>query len=100
MNLKKHIFPYTQGQAFQHVDGGYYRFIVCAYSSEDQSEKVVYEHVWPFEPSVWERPVTEFMAKFAPITADALTRALSQNRLEVQEEISKNKAQRRRVEQT
>lgn len=95
MHLTPLTFPHKEGQAFRHVDGGYYQFICSAYSSEDQSEKVVYKHVWPFTPSVWERPVAEFVAKFSPITQEELDAARTNNKEAAQKEIAAAKAHRR-----
>lgn len=95
MQLAPLTFPHKEGQAFRHVDGGYYQFICGAYSSEDQSEKVVYKHVWPFTPSVWERPVSEFTEKFTPITQEELSYACLGDREAAQKEIAAAKARRR-----
>lgn len=95
MNLPPLTFQYPREQLFRHTDGGYYRYLMAAYSSADQSEKIIYEHLWPFEPSIWERPVAEFSARFCPVTAEDLKVAMQRDRTTVQEEIAQAKKQRR-----
>lgn len=95
MKLNPLTFNHPAGQLFRHTDGGYYRFLLSAYSSVDQSEKVVYQHVWPFPESIWERPVLEFSSKFSPITEPELASAMAKPREQVQKEIADAKASRR-----
>lgn len=100
MNLAPLTFQHPSGQLFRHTDGGYYRFLLSVYSSVDQSEKVVYQHVWPFAESPWERPVAEFINRFSPITESDLAAAMAKPREQVQKEIAAAKADRRAKEQS
>lgn len=50
-----------------HVDGGLYALRSIAQSSEDQSSVAVYEHLFPFAPGVWTRPLGEFEKRFERI---------------------------------
>ena len=80
---------------FRHIDGGLYRFIAHARSADDESEVVVYEHLWPFDPGVWIRKRTEFEARFAPTDEMNVKRAMKQDRGEAQAQVRAAKAARR-----
>lgn len=95
MKLQPLTFQYKPGQVFKHIDGGYYRYLMNVYSSQDQSEKIIYQHVWPFEPSNWERPLSEYLAKFSPVSESELMSAMSRDRTAVQLQIANAKAARR-----
>lgn len=55
---------------FRHTDGGMYEVLMTANSSTDVSPVVVYKHWWPFLPSVWTRPLSEWHDRFTPITLE------------------------------
>jgi hypothetical protein len=80
---------------YQHMDGGVYRFISHAKSAEDGEVLAVYEHLYPFEKSIWVRDSNQFFLRFAPITVDDVMEILKKDKLEFQGEIETNKRQRR-----
>lgn len=80
---------------YRHVDGGLYRFITEAHHSDDASEMIVYEHLWPFTPSIWVRPVHEFQNRFQPINESEVKAAMLTNQKTAQEAVNQAKAQRR-----
>lgn len=82
-------------QFFRHIDGGLYRFIAEAYHSDDASEVIVYEHLWPFKPSIWVRPAHEFHARFTPVPAAEIDAAMSGDQQVAQEQVNSAKALRR-----
>ncbi|WP_063899452.1 DUF1653 domain-containing protein [Burkholderia ubonensis] len=87
------------GQLVRHQDGGIYRYHSTARHTDDQSELVVYEHVWPFDAGqLWARPAHEWPSRFQPITNDELREAQQQNRLEAQTSVTNAKAARRAEE--
>lgn len=81
---------------FQHQDGGIYYFLSVGRSTEDSTkELVVYLHVWPFESSVWLRPVEEWTpTRFTPISAEVATYVSSGNRAEAQATITHKRTTR------
>lgn len=89
---------YKHGQLFRHVDGGFYRFDRMVYSSTDQSQKVIYDHVWPFEASGWERPIAEFEKNFKETTRTVLDESLKRDVLVVRKEVHDHRANRRALE--
>jgi hypothetical protein len=80
----------------RHQDGGIYRFLFTSKHTEDQSELVNYEHIWPFEPGAkWSRPAQEWASRFTVISAADLDEAQKTDRTTAQENIAKAKAARR-----
>ncbi|WP_063802284.1 DUF1653 domain-containing protein [Burkholderia ubonensis] len=87
------------GQLVRHQDGGIYRYHSTARHTDDQTELVVYEHVWPFDAGqLWARPAHEWPSRFQPITNDDLREAQQQNRLDAQTSVTNAKAARRAEE--
>ncbi|HDR9103731.1 TPA: DUF1653 domain-containing protein [Burkholderia vietnamiensis] len=87
------------GQLVRHQDGGIYRFHSRARHTDDQTELVIYEHVWPFVAGqMWARPAHEWPSRFAPITSEDLRDAQKQPRVEAQASVTKAKATRRAEE--
>lgn len=85
----------TKGEMFIHTDGGYYRFYSLAKSTQDQSPQVIYEHVWPFEPSVWSRPLDEWNSRFTKVES---TTQVFPERERYQELVSQRRAKRKEYE--
>ena len=82
-------------QYFRHLDGGLYRFVAHARSADTTADVVVYEHLWPFEQSLWVRDRKEFEERFTSIDEATLHQALNRNRTEAQAEVTSAKASRR-----
>jgi hypothetical protein len=80
---------------FRHLDGGLYRFVAYARSADDDNEVVVYEHIWPFTQSLWVRNRAEFEARFTPTDEMAIKRAMKQDRVEAQAQVTAAKAARK-----
>lgn len=80
---------------FRHLDGGLYRFIAEAHHSDDASEMIVYEHLWPFTPSIWVRPAHEFNTRFSPITEVEVKTAMQNDQKAAQDAVNQAKASRR-----
>ena len=80
---------------FRHIDGGLYRFVAHARSADDESDVVVYEHLWPFDQSVWVRNRAEFESRFAPTDELTVKRAMKQDRTEAQARVNAAKTERR-----
>jgi hypothetical protein len=81
-----------------HVDGGIYRAYEARIRHSERAEEVlvVYEHVFPFEPSSWGRPAPLFgPPRFSPMKPDAAAAALAAPRAEAQEGVRRRKAARR-----
>ena len=92
---------FTEGQMFQHKDGGIYKFVqVVRYSDRVSEDGVLYEHVWPFEKGMWVRPVGEWADdRFVPIGPGAATEFIdSMSRSEAQEYVKANKQRRKEHE--
>jgi hypothetical protein len=64
---------------YLHQDGGVYRIMTLAKNAEDQSLSVVYAHVWPFNPSVWHRPLHEWASRFTLLEDDEAQKRISQD---------------------
>lgn len=80
---------------YRHVDGGLYRFIAEAFHSDDASEVIVYEHVWPFTPSIWVRPTHEFRTRFSPVDKHEVDEAMRGDQQAAQQAVNTAKAARR-----
>lgn len=84
------------GGIYRHQDGGIYRFLLSAKSSEDQSMLYIYEHLWPFVPGEkWARPAHEWDSRFTRIRFTDLIEEKSQEREKAQQEVLAAKAARR-----
>lgn len=57
---------------------------------------MVYEHLWPFEVSVWGRPLVEFEKRFKPVAYADLVLAMEHDRVTTQAAISTARSARRR----
>ena len=88
----------TKGEMFIHTDGGYYRFYALAKSTQDQSPQVIYEHVWPFEPGVWSRPLDEWNSRFTKVEDSKDSKFWEANRKGYQELVSQRRAKRKEYE--
>lgn len=83
-------------QLCRHQDGGIYRFLFTSKHTEDLSELVEYEHVWPFAPGEkWSRPAHEWPSRFTPIAVADLVEAQKTDRATAQAAIAQAKAARR-----
>ena len=80
---------------FRHIDGGLYRFLSYARCADTDTELVVYEHLWPFEPGLWVRSRRDFETRFAPTDEIAVKRAMKQDRAEARERVNAAKTLRR-----
>jgi hypothetical protein len=80
---------------FRHLDGGLYRFVSHAKSADDTRDVVVYEHLWPFDQSLWVRNRAEFETRFLPTDEITVKRALKQDRALAQTQVNAAKAARR-----
>ena len=86
-------------QYYKHQDGGLYFVLKIGKSTVDQSEHVVYVHVFPFEMEVWIRPLEEWTHKrFTILDHVETTKMLKQNREATILEISASKSLRRLAE--
>ncbi|WP_018150363.1 DUF1653 domain-containing protein [Leeia oryzae] len=79
----------------RHLDGGYYRRLGMARHSEDESEMVVYAHLWPFEPHTWVRPAAEFPGRFEPVTEAEVLQAMQGDQAAAAAAVMAAKAARR-----
>ena len=86
------------GALFRHVDGGIYRFVIAVRDTRDLTPLMVYTHVWPFEASAWARPTDEWATRFTPLTEEALSQAMTEDRAQAQAAVVSAKAARRAVE--
>lgn len=84
------------GGLYQHQDGGIYRYLHSAKSSEDQAELYIYEHLWPFDAGqVWARPAHEWGSRFTRIRSVDLILAKTQAQDDAQQAVKDAKAARR-----
>lgn len=90
----------TSEQYYRHQDGGLYWVRQIAKSTVDQSEHVVYDHVFPFEKATWIRPLDEWTTeRFKLIEGLDVLIALSQDPEQAKIAITEHKAQRRAAQQ-
>jgi len=83
------------GKYYQHRYGGIYEMKHTSLSTVDQTEWIVYQHIYPFEQKIWHRPSSEFFdGRFREISLDELDVIIENNgdRVKFQEEIARNKA--------
>lgn len=88
------------GNVYRHTDGGYYRYLALSRDTEDQAPRVIYQHIWPFEESIWGRPASEWASRFTliPLNDPELDMAMRGNRVAYQNTVRANKAARREAE--
>lgn len=82
-------------QYFRHIDGGIYRFVAHARSADTDGEAVIYEHLWPFDQSLWVRNRRDFEIRFKAIDEVAVRRAMKHDRVEAQAAVTAAKTARR-----
>jgi len=80
---------------YRHVDGGLYRFVSHARSADSEGDVVVYEHLWPFEQSLWVRNRPDFEKRFTSVDEVTVRRAMKQDRAQAQAQVNAAKAVRR-----
>ena len=80
---------------YRHSDGGIYRVTYLARHTENLVPLVIYEHVWPFAPSIWARPLPEWAARFTPVSHNEVAQAMKGDRGQAQEAVVQAKASRR-----
>lgn len=83
------------GTVYRHTDGGIYRFVGMAKSSEDASDLVLYKHVWPFEVITWARPLSEWHSRFTNLSAAEFQAAVAVDRKTCIAAITRSKAERK-----
>lgn len=95
------VEPAQHGSPFRHKDGGIYRYIGLSRDTEDSGVRVLYDHIWPFDPSPipLSRPIDLWEASFAPITEQDLNDAQRESRTVAQERVTRTKAARRQAQQ-
>ena len=82
-------------QFYQHRYGGLYEVLSTSKHTETGEDLVIYEHIYPFESSIWARPASMWTPdRFRPITEDELRLLLTKDRLQFQAEIQAAKAKK------
>lgn len=78
---------------YQHRYGGIYKAKYISLSTQDQSQWVVYDHIYPFEQKTWHRPYEEFTdGRFTEILTQDLMYFCSKDATRFRAEIAANKA--------
>lgn len=80
-------------------DGWTYRFERPS-ALYELGDLMVYEHVWPFETSLWGRPVQQFEQRFTPVPHADLMQAMEHDRVTAQATITAARSARRRQQPT
>lgn len=88
--------PFKKGQLLQHIDGGFYRYQETVYSAQDQSQKVIYKHIYPFTVAKWEREIEEFISKFHIVDEEQLVQAKKVGKKAWQEKVALHKEVRQK----
>jgi hypothetical protein len=83
---------------YRHVDGGIYRFFTEATHTDGLEPHAVYEHLWPFEPGPYVRPMSQWRQRFAAITEAQATSLMQGDRAAAQQAVTAHKASRREAE--
>lgn len=85
-----------EGGFYQHQDGGFYRYLHSAKSSENQETLYIYEHLWPFDAGqIWARPSREWAGRFTRVRHVDLVHAMLEDREAAQQAVRDAKAARR-----
>jgi hypothetical protein len=85
---------------FRHLDGGLYRFVAHARSADTDGDVVIYEHLWPFDQSLWVRNRADFESRFEPVDEVTVKRAMKRERTQAQTQVNATKAARRAAKKT
>lgn len=75
---------------FRHKYGGLYQFL-AVYVSPTDEVMAVYRHAWPFEPKLYERPLSEFAERFEPISEHAAEKDMAGDRTAAQARVAQAK---------
>ena len=84
------------GQIYQHRYGGLYIVESVATHTDTKERLVVYEHLFPFEPETWARPLNEWTSdRFKEVSGKEYIEFTKQDREEFKKQIleSKKKSQ-------
>lgn len=96
--------PATPSPGFEpglrlHVDGGVYRLLAWAKNAADSEPAAIYEHLHPFAPGVWTRPLAEFNLRFAPLGKRGAAALMAIDPALRQADVAARKARRRALEE-
>lgn len=85
---------------YLHVDGGVYKVLSIGVSTVDQTQQVTYQHLYPFKQQVWVRPLDEWVdTRFTELTQSEYEELLrNTTALEYQQQVTNNKMNRKRAE--
>lgn len=74
---------------YQHRHGGIYFVSDVATHTGTKDRLVIYDHVYPFEPATWARPIEEWTEeRFTQLSGEQLTTLLNRDRETFQKEIT------------
>lgn len=66
---------------YQHRHGGIYFVTDVATHTGTKERLVIYDHVYPFEPATWARPIEEFTEeRFTLLTGEQVVTLLNRDR--------------------
>jgi len=86
----------AEGGLYRHQDGGFYRYLLSARSTENLEPLYIYEHLWPFDAGqIWARPAPEWLGRFTRVRYADLVTAMRTNRDSAQQAVRDAKANRR-----
>lgn len=78
---------------YRHRYGGVYHLTDVGLSTVDQSQHVIYRHIYPFEKKSWIRPLDEWTTdRFTPLTYREMVEITQIPEDELQQQITAAKA--------
>jgi len=89
---------FSRPSYYRHVDGGIYRFFTEATHTDGLESHAVYEHLWPFEPGPYIRPISQWHKRFSAISEAQAMSLMQGNREDAQQAVTVCKAKRRETE--
>jgi len=89
---------FSRPSYYRHVDGGIYRFFTAATHTDGLEPHAVYEHLWPFEPGPYIRPISQWNQRFSAISEAQAANLMQGSREAAQQAVTACKAMRREAE--
>lgn len=95
--FEKNEFTPKAGQLFQHKYGGVYEYKAVEWNNDLNINEVIYEHIWPFEPKEYKKPLSEFKESFKNIGEDDLIKFKALGQEKAQQWIATNKNSKKNI---
>ena len=100
LGVAKHSEDQSEITVFKAADGSLRYCFRQPSALPSRGALMIYQHLWPFEQSLWGRPAAQFAERFAPISSERAAEAMAGDRQAAQATISQTRSRRRHQEKS